>query len=448
MTTVSFDSFVKQAGGKKDDIQVLNRENIVVPKEENKLKSFGVGLLKGAGETTIGTAKMLQGLGQRTIAGVESAVDPNKTFSQSLEKVRSETGFKSLAGSQAEEISKQLEAKNTPERVGKVTETVAEFLIPFAKTEKVASGVNKTVSTIKSTGTKISESSSGASSKIAKVILGETDAGIVKSAQNPVVKLFKEGKLKVNDVVKGVEESITKFETQSKKALQAVKNAIPDIQLRPQQVAERVNQGIMNSIQHSADYRGIKQGFETVDDIINSGILKPEESDRIKKVVEFIGKWKDTSARGTLNLKEALSNFYATGENYTGSNAVIRSIQRNLVDLVGETAPEIKGALKIASKNIDKTEEFIKHLFGKDSVSGESKILSLARNIEDKARNGYKVDLVKELEKLTGVKTLEGLQGIYDYLQSSKLKAPGLQQPVETLKYLVKKGIEKKIPLK
>lgn len=420
MVTISSKDFFK-----KGDVQVISSANSgpgsndqMQNNTQNNVAEFGKGFVKGA----LGTVKSIEGLGKFA-----------------LDKV----------GIKAEGLPfPNLDASNPAQKAGKVTETIAEFLLPFAKTAKVSEIASETANVVKKVAGKTTDLASQAPEKVAKAVLGEADTQIVKSGQNPMVELFKSGKKRVSDVVNTVEKGIDTFVQGSKKALQTVKDSIPDILIHPSEIATRVNQGIMNSVQHSADYKGIKQGFETVDDIINSGILKPEESQRVAKVVEFIGKWKDNSARGALNLKEALSNFYATGENYTGSNAIIRSIQRNLVNLVGETAPEIKSALKKASGNIDKTEEFMAHLFGKDSVTGESKILTLARNLADKAKNGYKIDLVKELEKVSGMKISDDLQGIYDYLQSSKLKAPGLQNPIETVKYGVKKAIEKGVKLK
>lgn len=438
MTTISQKQFLQ--GGTPTLIQPASDHlaEVAPPQDGGGIVDFAKGIAKGAIDTTVQTARAVQGLGQRAIAAATPL---------SLDQVRGNTGFKSLQGDQAAVIDQTLTANNSAQKAGKVTETIGEFLVPFLATEKAANVAGKTMNVVKSALTSTKEVAAKAPATVAKAILGEADTQIVKSGQNPMVRLFKTGQKRVSDVVGSIETGIKNFETTSKAQLQAVKNAIPDVQLAPQEIASRVNQGIMDSIQHSADYKGIKQGFETVGDIVNSGILKPEESQRIQKVVEFVGKWKDTSARGTLNLKEALSNFYATGENYTGSNAVVRSIQRSLVNLVGETAPEIRGALKTASGNIDKTEQFVEHLLGKDPVSGESKVLTLARNLSDKAKNGVKVDLVKELEKVSGSKIIPDLQGIFDYLQSSKLKAPGLQKPIETLKYGVKKAIESKIPL-
>ena len=349
-------------------------------------------------------------------------------------------------------VSEALEPRGNLQKAGYAAETIAEFLIPFGQTKAAAKVGSAAADIAKETVGPALQKAGAATqklpSKISKQILGEEGTEVVTSAQNPAVKLFQSGARTVKDVVENIEKNILKFEKQSKAELQAVKESIPNVKLKPSEVAVRVNQGIMNSIQHSADYRGIKTGFETADDIINSGILKPEETKRIQDIVEFVRKWKDTSARGVLNLKESLGNFYAVGENYTGANAVLRSIQRNLVDYVSETLPEIKPALKQASKNIDKTDEFVKQLLGRDTITGETKILTLARNLADKARNGEKINLLKELEKLTGSKAVQDLEDIYDYLQASKLKAPGLLKPVETAKFLVKKAIEKTVPLK
>src|SRR3990167_2485401 len=90
---------------------------------------FSVGVIKGALEGPIETAKFLQKGGQAILAGL----DPTK----SLEEIKTTTGFESLKGKIAEEISGQLEAKNVPEKVGKVAEFVAELIWPGSKAEEV-----------------------------------------------------------------------------------------------------------------------------------------------------------------------------------------------------------------------------------------------------------------------------------------------------------------------
>ncbi len=427
MATISGNEFL---GGKKAEVisSAIEQTSPAQTSQQSQIIEFGKGLAKGG----LKTMQAAQLAGQ----GILAASSPSKTLSD----VKKETGIPFLKN--------DFSASNSAQKAGMVTETIAEFLLPFGKVARVGDLATGGLNVAKKVAGKATDLAAKAPDKVAKAVLGEADTQIIKSGQNPMVDLFKTGKKRVSDVVNGVEQSIDSFVKDSKRNLQVIKDSIPEVDVGAQKIAEKINDGIMKSVQHSADYRGIKQGFETADDIINSGILKPEEVTRVQDVVEFVAKWKDTTARGTLNLKEALSNFYATGENYTGSNAIIRSMQRNLVDLVGDTTPEIRVALKTASKNIDKTEEFVQHLFGKDSASGESKILTLARNLADKAKNGYKVDLVKELEKVSGMKITDDLQGIYDYLQAAKLQSPGLQKPIETVRYVVKKAIEKGVKLK
>lgn len=404
------------------------------PSMLQNVKDVGIGFAKGVGSTI----KNMSDIGRKVTDPLLGALDPNKTVAD-------------YKANQAPVTDQMVTASNTAQSVGKTAELIAEFLIPIGKAtkaEKVLANVGSTVASNASNIAKATkQATSGALPKLAKAVLGESDTALVKAGQNPAVKAFKSGEKKVSDVVKLLEDGIKGFETTSKAQLQAVKQAIPDIDVGAQRIGEVVNKGVLDSVQNSADYRGVKQVFETADDIIASGILKPEETQRLQKVMEFIGKWKDTSARGSLNLKEALSNFYATGENYTGSNAVIRSIQRNLVNLVSETAPEIKPALKIASQNIDYTDDLVRHLLGKDSVSGESKVLTLARSLKDSARSGYKLDLVRKLEKATGTQLEDELKALFDYLESSKLTAPGLQSPIESVKYGGKKLVEKYIRL-
>ena len=99
------------------------------------LGDFSVGVIKGALEGPIETAKFLQKGGQAILAGL----DPTK----SLEEIKTTTGFESLKGKIAEEISGQLEAKNVPEKVGKVAEFVAELIWPGSKAEEVQAVLKK-----------------------------------------------------------------------------------------------------------------------------------------------------------------------------------------------------------------------------------------------------------------------------------------------------------------
>lgn len=132
MTTVSFQEFMKKAGGLPKDIKVISSASTQTPTAPlkgvgQKAKEFGIGFAKGAGASLQG----LQDLGQRGLA----VIDPT----QNLEQVRQTTGIKPLAEA-------NFGAKTGYEKAGKATEFVAELLFPtnkaglFAKGEKVLAG--------------------------------------------------------------------------------------------------------------------------------------------------------------------------------------------------------------------------------------------------------------------------------------------------------------------
>jgi len=102
----------------------------------DKAQSFSTGFTKGLISEGAGTARLIQGLGQRTLA----AIDPTKT----LEDVRNTTGLSSLQGEQAKQIDELLKAENTAEKAGKLTEFIASMLTP--------TGSRKAVSTITTKG--------------------------------------------------------------------------------------------------------------------------------------------------------------------------------------------------------------------------------------------------------------------------------------------------------
>lgn len=81
-------------------------------------KGVGLGVVKGLGETVIGTAELLQTAGQ----GIIAAIDPTKTFAE----IREQTGFKSLSDEGVKEL---LLAKSEAEKAGKVVAFAGELLV-------------------------------------------------------------------------------------------------------------------------------------------------------------------------------------------------------------------------------------------------------------------------------------------------------------------------------
>lgn len=224
-----------------------------------------------------------------------------------------------------------------------------------------------------------------------------------------------------DEVVDNVNGAVDKFVSDSKKALQSVKNKIPYVKIDPAEISTRVNQGIMKSVENNAAYKGVEGAaeglFKTPEDLINSGLLNDSEAKTVNGIVKTISKWGDNSARGVLNLKEQLNSFYRGAEDSRNADAILSKIQDSLKDLVGEYAPKLKGALSVATDNIEKADQFAKTLTGKDAIQGESKLVSIARNLKNPAAGGEKLGLLDDLKKATGYDAMPELKGYADYLK-------------------------------
>ena len=85
--------------------------------------------------------------------------------------------------------------------------------------------------------------------------------------------------------------------------------------------------------------------------------------------------------------------------------------------MVGEVAPDIKPALKVASDNIDKADEFTRNLVGNTETSGEPKLISIAKNLKNPALKGYQTSLLEDLKTATGHDVMSELKGYADYLE-------------------------------
>jgi hypothetical protein len=257
----------------------------------------------------------------------------------------------------------------------------------------------------------------------AHIAVGKEGLATLAKISDPEVKAFvpvEHGGLgqTFSKVVDGVSGAVDSFTSTSKAALQAVKQQIPsDVKIAGSKIAQAVNDGILSSVKSNAAYHGVQGDvasiFKTPEDLINSGLLNEEEAGRVKGMVDVVKNWKDTSARGVLNLKEQLAPFYKPGLN--GSNNILSGIQNNLKDVVGEVYPKIKPALAKASADIEKGEEFTKQLVGTNAATGESKLTSIARNLKNPALRGYQHSLLDDLKNATGYDALSKLKGYAGY---------------------------------
>lgn len=129
MTIITPDQFFKGSDPSKATVVQKPQSITSINKPFGTPLDVLKGVGKGALDSSIGLARGLQGLGQRTIA----AVDPTRN----LEQVRKDTGFRSLQGPDAAQIDTQLKAKNNAQKLGKVLEFAGELLYPVGATEEL-----------------------------------------------------------------------------------------------------------------------------------------------------------------------------------------------------------------------------------------------------------------------------------------------------------------------
>lgn len=311
-------------------------------------------------------------------------------------------------------------ADNAPELATKFSNKVDELAPKVIST--AVDAAEKASDLASHYGGKIGDALSKAATMAKDGALGKDAVKTLEMLNNPEVKAFLpeseggSGKT-LDEVAQKTSDAVSKFVTESKSALKAVKDAIPDVPIKASEIATRVNQGIMNSVESNAAYKGISKDasmFKDPQDLVNSGLLDDGEVKKVNGMTKVIENWTDNSARGVLNLKEKLGSFYKEGAD--NSNSILRNIQGGLKDLVGEVYPDIKPALKTASDNIDKAEEFARNLVGNSSIQGESKIKSIIANIQNPAAGAGKMGLLSDLKSLTGYDAVPELKGYKDYL--------------------------------
>lgn len=124
---------LKQSGLSDEQItNIAQSRGYELPKQ-GAVSGFAKGAIKGfIGDVARPTAQMLQGLGQRVVAGI----DPTRT----LEDVRGQTGLRSLDDRTAEgqSVVQSLKTKSTSETVGRVATNIAAFFIPTSPAIQVA----------------------------------------------------------------------------------------------------------------------------------------------------------------------------------------------------------------------------------------------------------------------------------------------------------------------
>lgn len=275
-------------------------------------------------------------------------------------------------------------------------------------------------------------------------LLGTDASKILEAKANPKAQEFATGKT-FEQIQNRTDKAARSVEAKGRASLKAVKDKLPNADTIPdQQINEAVTGGITDPIKSTMKYRGVSDNIiNTVskDDVVSGGVLEPKEVKVLDGAIEYINKWPDKSSRGILNLKETLERFYQGRDGFEKSDAIVRSIQRRLVNVVTEQSgnTKLKPALLKAHEEINWLEDLKKFIIGSDPVQGESKLRAIARSVDDSELNAYKIRLIRQLEAKSGIRLLNDLKAYNDYLLVSKLKEPGLvNKPLQEIGFLAR----------
>lgn len=191
MPTVSFSQFSK---GKP--VTNLSQQAPAVDQEQqqpgfvDKARDLSTGFTKGLLDTSIGTARLLQNVGQRAIA----AVSPD-----TLEEVKKKYGMESLDSESpsGEAIDEILKSSNNTEKAGKAVEFLAELLFPVGTAAKAAKGSKAFNAAEKATEEVLTKGSEAAGKTFASIKdIGSrfstrmTDASVPTAIKEKAVEIF------------------------------------------------------------------------------------------------------------------------------------------------------------------------------------------------------------------------------------------------------------------
>lgn len=212
-------------------LDIVSNVSKEIPDKNNtffgNVKSFGKGVLKGIGSTLYETPKMLETAGQ----GVLAAVDPTKKFSD----IQKETGLEIFKPEKAEQIREVLKADNTAEKAGKLTEFLAEILIPTSIVTGVAgkgkkiiqegleTGLNKSKSLVSTGVEKGTEIFTGKAPSIVETISPKINAAETRN-------LIREGRITQpkSSIIFGKQPDIITPSEKLTKSAELIKNNIPN----------------------------------------------------------------------------------------------------------------------------------------------------------------------------------------------------------------------------
>lgn len=386
-----------------------------------KAKDFSTGLVKGAIESSVGTARFLQGTGQRAIA----AIDPTKD----LEEVREETGFRSLSGEEAKEIDELLKAENTAEKAGKISAFVAELLLPTGSRKVVGKGIEKGVELVEGT------------------------IGKAEEVVSPLVKTAKNVATGVKDVTEAGVESLGRIPARVATNVADSKATRATIQNLPTKIAR-------DAVQDGADLQDIqylyklpkeeKAPLRTLLKVVQDfekGVTKTNPIEVVgKPIVNRIQQLE--SARGTIGqklgevandlgevtTKEVFPSVFESLKRVSGLNG-LKVSKNGILDFTdtvlttAETKADRKAIQSIFMSAIKKGTGKQKHLLRQElfeTLGGKKKALSNLTDTQEKAYEAVRKGLSD---------VLEGKNSLYKSLSNEYRK---VMQPLQDMRKLMK----------
>ncbi len=257
---------------------------------------------------------------------------------------------------------------------------------------------------------------------------GTTDALKVKNSTPKLVEAWQTGNRTVSDLADTITQTAKNYETQGKKAFNAIIDNLPDIKM-PQNFIEG----------------GLRQAAQDIIDN-SSANLNDQEAKTVANLQKYIENGDVQGVKGIQNLRQGIDNagFYRTGANadqYQNSNGIITKVrnmlneasqyQASLYDQIHgtQTADKLKNALAQASDRIKFMDKFKANLIGTNPETYVERTVNKVKTLINKFGNPADYentkDLLKEFEARIGqpglfekdfqaanaAKTLKGLTG-------------------------------------
>lgn len=411
MITLSKEEFIKEYG--EEALSSIKSTSSVSPDKEmgfaDTVTGFAKGVGKGAIQSTIGTARTFQSIGQGVLAGI----DPTRN----IEDIK-EMGLPSLNGEQAEEIDNILKSENNAEKAGKLTAFIAELLLPTGSRSAVSKVAGKGKDVITGTAGNLTDK---LANKVTPLVEGASDV------LSPAIEAVKR-------VPSRVKTNITQIK-ETEKAIKSIPNTLGQNAIREGvdmedikdiiSIPEKVKPNLKKLYTATKDFVAGKTKVNPIQAVGKPVVKRIKD---LKVQVSDLGRQLDTTAQSL------------SGKTLNLAGDIVESVEKSLDDLgvslsdkgLDFTGSQIEGAggndiinrvfnrIINAKDSLDyhKLKKFIdgQVQYGKvkEGLTGDAeKILKTWRNQIDKALDSQFIDYKKINDNLASrLKPLNNLRRI------------------------------------